>query len=218
MIFVRPFKSLLNALFPPRCVFCDEINSSDQLVCETCRGNTNWIASPVIAQHFPKSACDNIWAAANFEGPIVQAIHRLKYERRPDLAKSLAKLLLELGAPSADIVMPVPMTAKRMRKRGYNQAELLSSSLARVQSAQHTKKVLMRTPGHPQVGLSAAERLANVKNCFTVNEQSGCTVSGRSVLLVDDVMTTGATLQACAKSLRKAGAAKIVSLVLAVKI
>jgi ComF family protein len=149
-------------------------------------------------------------SAAVYEGELRDAIHRLKFGGRRALANPLGDLALEqCGAslPAAiDALIPVPLARDRERERGFNQAELLARRIGRRAAVPTRPRWLTRRrPTRPQSDLSAAERRANVRDAFQASDR----VAGRHVLLVDDVLTTGATLEACARALRAAGARRI---------
>lgn len=145
----------------------------------------------------------------SYEGALRALIQRFKYDGYRPLAKPLGRFLEQaverLSEQSLDLVVPVPLHRKRQRRRGFNQAELLAVEVARVRRIPLAVKDCVRvrdTP--PQTGLRAAERRKNVAGAFDVPHPER--VRGRRVLLVDDVLTTGATASACAQALREAGA------------
>jgi ComF family protein len=145
----------------------------------------------------------------------MSVLHRCKYERDVSLAAVLAGWLVR-HCPrdrTYDIVIPVPLHRDRLRWRGFNQAVLLARPLARAWDVPHDPFVLARTRHTaPQVGLDERERRRNISGAFGVRRPSA--VRERSVLLVDDVYTTGATLEECAHVLRRAGARHVDALVL----
>lgn len=151
-----------------------------------------------------------------FEGPIRRALHTLKYRRNVGLGDALAQHLVEyvdvLGWP-VDVVVPVPLGKARMKERGYNQVGLVAMPLASLRDWRYEPKALFRArETRSQVGLSAVERKENVSGAFRSDPAK---VSGRTVLLMDDVATTGATLSACADALLQSGAKEVFSLTLA---
>jgi ComF family protein len=152
---------------------------------------------------------------AFFEGPLQHALHRLKYKRDIILADSLAGLLCagrEWYSLPGDTVIPVPLSAQRLRERGYNQAGLLARGFAELAGLTFLPRGLeRRRETRSQVGLSADERRSNVAGAFTAQARR---IGGRSVLLIDDVCTTGATLMACAEALHSAGARQVWGLTL----
>jgi ComF family protein len=151
------------------------------------------------------------------EGPVREMVHRLKYDNWRVLAGILAKALaeeMEHNGPQPDVLAPVPLHPSRERERGYNQAALLAHELGNLADIRVARRALVRvrrTP--PQVGMaSAAAREAAVAGAFRCNNLS---LRGHTVMLVDDVCTTGATLNACAVALLKAGVAEVRGLVVA---
>ncbi|MCL6451424.1 MAG: ComF family protein [Acetobacteraceae bacterium] len=157
-------------------------------------------------------------AVGVYTGALRAAIHMLKYGGRLELAPMLGRLLARMvGAclPEAQALVPVPLHPGRLRQRGYNQAELLAREAARLLGlwAGPTGLVRLR-PTRPQAGLDAGERALNLAGAFGVGRAGE--LVGRRVVLVDDVMTTGATLEECAACLLRAGAAQVDAAVLAV--
>jgi ComF family protein len=140
-------------------------------------------------------------------------IHELKFRGRCRVAERLAVAMLEqprvveLLVPEA-VLVPVPLHPRRARERGFNQAELLGQALARRVRRELVKDALVRrTNTTPQTGLSAAQRRRNVRRAFLVTRPAR--IDGRMVVLVDDVLTTGATARECARVLRQAGASEV---------
>lgn len=156
-------------------------------------------------------------AFALFGGAMAVAIRRLKYEGRSDLAYPLGELLRALCREvevEADVVVPVPLHPRRLVERGFNQAALLARAVARETGARLEPRVLVRVVDTPrQAELRREERLHNVAQAFAILKPSS--VAGRRVLLVDDVSTTGATLEACRRALASARPASTRGIVLA---
>jgi ComF family protein len=151
-----------------------------------------------------------------FEGTVRAAVHELKYRNlraiAPCLAAYMCAYMAEWG-PEPELVVPVPMHSRHQHRRGYNQAELLARALARSQGLAF-RAALKRTSGQAsQVrSRSVSERHRNVAGAFTCVDES---ISGKRILLIDDVCTTGATLEACAAALRAAGASEVSGLTVA---
>ncbi len=155
-----------------------------------------------------------------YEGSLLDAIHHLKYHKKTSLAASLGSLLglfaqdwLEAGATDL-LVMPVPLHPAKLRERGYNQSLLLARRVAEklktdldCLSLRRTRKTL------PQTGLGKMQRQQNVKNAFQL--ENADRIRDRNILLVDDVSTTGSTLDACSKALKKGGCGKVFCVTLA---
>ena len=165
--------------------------------------------------HFPVSSVKGHageLALGLYEGTIREAIHQLKYEGKAFLAKSLVGLL-DKGYPfieyaSYDLLVPVPLHRKRLRERGFNQALLLGRAFERRIGVSCTGFALKKTRwSEPQIHLSPKEREGNVKGSFAVVDPEE--VRGKRVLLLDDVMTTGSTVNECARELLKAGAEEV---------
>jgi ComF family protein len=150
-------------------------------------------------------------AAFEYGAALADAVRRLKYRRAPDLAGPLAALAGPVLGPSvaADVLVPVPLHVRRLRQRGYNQSALLAAELARAWARPLVPDALRRTRATaPQVEQpTPSAREANVRDAFAVRRPEA--VVGRRVVLVDDVLTTGATAAACARALRRAGAADV---------
>ena len=164
-------------------------------------------------------AFDRARTFATYDDALGGAILLLKYEEVTRLGNWFAERLAEVAAREAaewraDVVVPVPLHADRQRERGYNQAELIARPLAKLLRIKFGAYLLMRTkPRPPQLVLSRTEHWKSVRGAYATRE--GLRVDKLRVLLVDDVLTTGATLDACARALKKAGAAAVFGLTVA---
>ena len=157
-------------------------------------------------------------AACIYDDASKDIILAFKHGDRLDLAPILTRWLSRAGArmvSEADMVIPVPLHRWRLLKRRYNQAAELARPLARLTGRHYEPDALQRIQMTRQQGRTVAERWANVRNAFTVTADGRRRISGKTVVLVDDVFTTGSTLRACATELLKAGAARVDVLVLA---
>jgi len=158
-----------------------------------------------------RPAWDWACAAAEYEGAARDALHAFKFHGKRALARPLAALLLEqwgpaLAAAGLDALVPVPLGRARERERGFNQAALVAERLAGTLGVPLRPRWLVRARAtQPQSDLGAAERRANVRGAFAADTA----VAGRHVVIVDDVLTTGATAAECARMLRAAGAARV---------
>lgn len=157
-------------------------------------------------------------AAVPYAYPWAGLIVRFKFQRRPGHAALLAAVMrhapwVEPALERADKVLPMPLSAQRLRARGFNQALELARRLA---PAKTDAALLLRIRDTaPQSALSRAQRLRNVRHAFAVEPARAAELSGQRLVLVDDVMTSGASLYAAAAALRQAGAAHVTALVLA---
>jgi ComF family protein len=152
-------------------------------------------------------------SAGRYDGALRRIIHAFKYERRRVLAGQLAEMMKDAGADmieQADAVVPVPLHPWRMLSRGFNQAEDLARRLGRPVC----RVLRRRRHGPPQAGLPAGRRHANVRRAYALRRTPGvrAIVRGKTLVLVDDVMTTGATLEACAGVLLEAGAQTVLAI------
>jgi len=154
------------------------------------------------------------WAV--FDSPVQNALHTIKYRRNLGLGDSLAVHLLEFVRSlnwTLDVLIPVPLGKKRFRERGYNQVALVARPLAYELGLEYLPQALWKArETRSQVGLTASERHENVRNAYQAGRDL---VSGKSVLLMDDVATTGSTINACADALLSAGARDVFALTIA---
>jgi ComF family protein len=147
-----------------------------------------------------------------YEGVLAEAINHLKFHGLKRLAKPLGMLLLNFDLSGIDGIVPVPLNIKRMRERGFNQSLLIARVISnKTKNPLLINTLLKKKETPPQTGLFARERLLNLKNAFEVNGD----IRGLKLILVDDVMTTGATVRECSKELIKAGAKEVIVLTLA---
>lgn len=204
------WEQLLNLLFPPKCPFCRRILDSPG-VCDTCRKELPWTEE----HEAVREGTDSLRCAAPlwYEGKVREAILRLKFYGAAATAETLGALMAQCAAEHLsgefDLVTWVPVSRKRRWKRGYDQAELLARAVCRAWGVKPVA-LLRKTMNNPaQSGLKEdAARRANVLGVYEM--RPGAEVSGRRVLLIDDVCTTGATLTECSKVLREAGADAVV--------
>ena len=220
-------RGILDLLFPPRCVGCREMGV---LLCAKCRDEFELIEPPLcphcgrpspsgrlcpLCQRDPLRI-DGVRSVAYFDGTLREAIHCFKYSNLQDLAIPLGKLMSDYWEKSplpAETIVPVPLHPDRLRERGYNQATLLARELGKsigLPIAEDSLARVRATP--PQVGLGAQERKENVHDAFRC---SSAELKEKRILLIDDVCTTGATLEACSIALRQAGARSVWALALA---
>ncbi len=222
------WQSAIDLLLPPRCVSCGRRGAE---VCETCFQTIHRLGPGICPRCSGPStegrlcrSCirrsgqvNAIIAGHAYDGAVRAAILAFKYRGRTRLEPLLSRLLadsLQRRPLTIDVVIPVPLSSARHRERGFNQAELLARPVALENDWRLEMRALIRERDtRQQTRLSAAERFNNVAGAFSVTHPS--MVGGRRILLVDDVCTTGATLQACAVPLISAGASGVWGLVVA---
>jgi ComF family protein len=158
-------------------------------------------------------------AAAHYSGEMRTLVHKLKYADRQDVRVLLGRWLCDAGRellPGADVIVPVPLSRWRLLWRQFNQAAVLARELSRHSGVATDPLLLTRArTTRSQVGLTHDQRRRNVAGVFAVTRSARRRLAGRNVLLVDDVITTGATAEACARVLKRAGAARVDVLALA---
>jgi ComF family protein len=207
-LFRQWLTSGLDLLYPPRCAGCGRV---DTLWCSRCQQEIDAIPFPDRLAALPPLR--GRATTGVHDGKLQQAVHALKYENGRALAITLGERLsrcLEKQGWTIDIIIPVPLHIRREKARGYNQAQLLGAYVA----AQHNlplvcTAITRRRDTAAQVGLTRDQRQANVYGAFSANPTE---VTNQKILLIDDVFTTGATLQACAQAALDAGAAAAYSL------
>jgi competence protein ComFC len=223
----------LSFLYPEICKLCGQNRAGcDQgYVCHKCRSGVKFLEPPLcercglpyegaITGTFECGNCKDLKlhfhsarSAVAAAEKILEVIHLYKYSRALWFEPFLAGLLIErahpaLAARSWDAIVPVPLHSAKLREREFNQAERLSRRLSEATGIPVEAGLVRRVvPTRTQTLLSREERLANVRNAFMAAD--GLNLCGKSLVLVDDVMTTGATTSACAKVLRQAGADKV---------
>ena len=223
--------ALLSLLFPARCLACSALEAGVRDFCVACAETVEPVppgcllcaepgdfaaqCCPRCARHPPPFS--RAVAAFTHGGAVSRAIHAFKYEDRPDLAGPLARLWLtesaELLRDAPAHVCGIPLHRGRFRERRYDQAQLLAGTLAHETGRRFVPRALTRERAtERQVGRSEAEREENVRDAFRAEARR---VQGRAFLLVDDVLTTGATARAAARALREAGATDVQILTLA---
>ena len=228
----------LDAVMPPRCLMCGAVVADPGALCGTCFEDVTFITPPYCARcgipfidNYVAAvdtaicgACaerspsfDKARAVCVYDEKSRSLITRLKYADRTDFTPALGRWMVRAGADlldGADLIIPVPLHRWRLLTRTYNQSALLARWVSRMSNVPANFSALRRTKGTPsQGGLSAKARRRNVARAFSV--PAPLAVTGKRIVLIDDVLTTGATLDACANALIHAGAAGVDALVVA---
>ncbi len=219
------WSALLDLIYPPRCVGCQRpgpwlcadclaaIEPVPEPVCRLC-GDMVLAGDLCPACRRHPLRIDGIRSVGLHRGPLREAVHGLKYKRQRHLAPVLAGLMakrLQVAPLPADVLVPVPLHPDRQRQRGYNQAVLLAAALAGPAVPILAGSLVRTRPTGTQTHLGRDERMANMSGAFTCRNGD---LAGKRVLLIDDVCTTGATLEACALACRQAGTLSVWGLTL----
>ncbi len=184
---------------PDRCYRCHKV-STDSAVCQTCRRSSN---------------LKHVWVVADYENEAKAVIQKFKFERAYAAASVIAGLMSEALPFLADhLVVAVPTASVRVRERGYDQSRLIAKRIATAKDLQYAP-LLARGLQSRQVGASRRQRIEQMRNMFRVTSPK--LAEGRRVLLVDDVSTTGATIEAAAKTLKNAGVQTVDAVIFAQK-
>lgn len=240
MWFSRTFRWVVNLVFPPVCPVCKtrlKGKEEDLIICTNCRTAIRPVRPPLCprcglpvpagdgAGYLCGSCLQERWyfdihrTSSIYEGALKEAIHRFKYGRVFPLAKVFGDLLQPtLKALShdypVDVMIPVPLHIRRLRERGFNQALLLVKELNKRLGIPYAERALKKVKDTPvQSALKKKKRRENLRGAFEVQDQSA--IEGKAVVLVDDVYTTGATVNECSRTLLKAGAARVAVLTVA---
>jgi competence protein ComFC len=227
---------LVDFFFPRLCLVCmEKLGEDEEVICDSCRKTMHEVAKPVCplcgagARKLSKKKCydcpkpptffDRARARYQYAGVLPEAIRKMKYRKRLEAVDVFGKLLFlywkeEMGDEQVDCIIPVPLHASRERHRGFNQAEMIADVLTRYSEVPTVAGALLRIrPTKTQTGLLPDERRKNVEGAFAVPYAP--IVKDRRVLLIDDVYTTGSTVNECARVLKEAGCARVAVLTLA---
>lgn len=221
----------LAIVYPPGCVACQAAVGQAKALCPSCWSSIGFIERPYCERLGTPFAVDlgpgllspaaiadppvfaRARAVCRFDGVARELVHRLKYGDRTELALTLGRMMAQAGRellPDADLVVPVPLHRTRLWSRRFNQAAALAMVIARQERLPFAATALARVKRtRQQVGLTRPQRAENLQGAFRVLEAMRPRIEGRRILLVDDVLTTGSTVNAAARALLRAGAREV---------
>ncbi|MEA1889541.1 MAG: ComF family protein [Pseudomonadota bacterium] len=228
MVYNSLFNKFLNSLLPVSCGLCNAATGSHLPLCQPCLNELpilgtacNTCALPVATtgscgkcQQYPP-ACEQTEALFLYQEPLSQLVQQFKFSRKLEYGYLFSSLMAKklLSRPERpDVIIPVPLHSSRLRSRGFNQSWEITRQLSRITGIKASHKFCQRIKKTPlQTGLKASERKRNLRQAFSITAN----VRDLHICIVDDVMTTGSTLEAIAAALKAAGAARVSGLVVA---
>lgn len=227
----RVVAALGDLIVPPLCLSCHTPLATHDALCPKCWAEIDFIRAPLcdrlgLPMPFDTGGTmisaaaaaeppdyERARAVACFEGLMRTLVHDLKFRDRHDAGRLFGRWLVEAGAElltDADLIVPVPLTRGRLLHRRFNQSAILAHQVSRLTGLAVDQSVLARTRRTaPQVGLTRRQRRENVAGAFAVAKGREARICGARIVLIDDVITTGATAGACARALKKSGAARV---------
>lgn len=218
------FENFLNLVFPPRCIFCGSILDVKlkAYICSCCTKKIPFAGKNFFNANrrlFKNGYCDEVICVCEYSGIVKQSLIKYKFFEKSSYYRAFATLLSDrikktINHKEFDIVMSVPLYKYKECARGYNQSFLISKVLSKDLDIYEGSGLLKRIRNTgSQSRLAKNERYTNIKDAFRVNDP--CKVKGKSIILCDDILTTGNTIEECCKVLKEAGALKITAAVIA---
>lgn len=227
------FEAIIQPFTPLSCLVC---GAEGELLCLTCQITacppmtsrcyhcrqrvTDGVNQSLCSNCRPNSPLDNMWAGTFYDGVAKQLVYKLKFERLSSASRSMTAVIHRRlpDLPRDLIIVPVPTATKRVRQRGYDQARLLARQLAKLQHLRY-QRLLGRLRQTRQVGAQRQQRLEQLQSVFYLYKQAGPKRRlPRRVLLIDDILTTGASLESAARVLKQAGVQHVDAAVFAQKV
>ncbi len=227
----KVWSTFVDVVTPPKCLMCGDPLTTGASLCIPCWQTLHMLDEPVCdclgtpfeydqgegalspAAIADPPHWDKARAATAFNDASRKLIHSLKYQDNHEAGMAMARMMRGPGRKlieAADIILPVPLHRRRLWERRFNQAAYLTSMIAKSSKKPWASNILLRQKRtRQQVGLTAEERRKNVRKAFTIEPERRPAIEGKTVLLIDDVRTTGATLAACAETLKDSGAVHV---------
>ena len=204
------FDPIYSFMFPALCIVCSSLlENEEHITCTRCLSKLTPLDRKYIndlKDEIKPSYFDQLFVLFEFDTVFQILIHHLKYQRFTSLALFFAACLETKVNNPYDLVTAVPLNSVRERERGYNQSNLIARHFASITGLKHSENILLRTRNTPsQTKLNRKQRIENMQTAFKLNGN----INGKTVLLIDDVITTGSTVNACAKELKANGAKKV---------
>ena len=223
--------TLADLVVPPTCLYCRKPLAVHDALCAQCWRSIKFIRPPICdrlgiplpydiggraisaqAEADPP-IYDRARAVAHFDGVLRDLVHQLNYGDSHIARRLFGRWLVQAGEEllqDADLIVPVPLDRWRLLKRRFNQAAILSKEVHKLTGIAWDPFILLRTKRTTsQVGLTRDQRRRNVQGAFAVHPKRAASVEGRAIVLIDDVITTGATVEGCARVLKRAGASRV---------
>lgn len=235
-VFEKLTKNVLNLIYPPQCLVCKmpledtgethlckrcvgEIRSNPKPWCDRCGRSVGSAALLCPECRRRRPSFERAYSACLYEGPLRKCIHQFKYRGRSHLSSILSKLMTDFIKENpevlegADAVAYVPLSGRRLKEREYNQSRLLAAEISREFAMPLIDALIKTRSTLPQSELKRKARLDNIKGTF--GARPGLGIQGLGILLIDDVLTTGATLDECSRVLLNGGAKRVIAFTLA---
>ncbi len=217
------FEKIANIIYPPKCIFCKKPLGNDIAlhICSACYAKLPFSGEMLlpVLEHETDSQCDGVVSVFQYAGMVKDSLIRFKFYNKPSYYRTFARLLAYklkkiMDVKQVDMVISIPLHRQKEFARGYNQAYLLSRALAwELQLPEGSSLLKRQKYTNSQSLLNRQNRQENIKGAFLVHMPEK--VEGKSILLVDDILTTGSTLEECGRMLKQAGATKVTAAVVA---
>ncbi len=215
---------LLNLIFPSRCIICRQLlkGNAPIHICSKCIQEIEFYNKDIVPLSLGggiKSYCDGVVCVGKYQHSLKKALRDYKFNERPSFYRAFGALIADkinraLIQYPLDVIVPVPMSRKRIAQRGYNQAALIALRASQILSVPLEARSIVKVKDTlRQSSLRRQERLINLNDAFKVT--SSCSYAGKTVVLIDDIITTGSTLNECSKALKEAGAKYVFGAVIA---
>lgn len=214
---------VINIIYPPKCIFCQQLLNIDTIlyICDDCHARLPFADLAIIPslQEGYGNYCDGVISVFHYVGAVKESLIRFKFLNKPSYYKTYAALMSNrivelMDTRRLDMILSVPLHKHKEFSRGYNQAYLISQALSRRLKIREGSSYLKRYRyTETQSLLDKTKRSQNVKGAFTVTRPKK--VMGKSIILIDDILTTGSTLEECSRMLKQAGAKEVTAVVVA---